>query len=108
MGKFVLDTEAAFIRMLANRDLREGKEGESHGGELSPPGQTTRVVSGYRARIRHARAERGRESIAMIWPKVDGSVTLTEAAELASELLARPARIRDIVTNGWLEFVADE
>jgi hypothetical protein len=106
MGKLVLDTEAAFIRMLANRLLRFTREAEARGERYNPVGGPTPVMSGYRARLRHEPAAVGHQTVCEVWPKQDGTLVITEAAELASELLATPAKLRGEPTD-HLQFVTD-
>lgn len=118
MGKFVTDVEAAFIRMQANRVLRLSQKALAEGEVFHDLSQPTPVMSGYRAKIVHTPSPEGAAPSVHIWakpgmlppPGMDtqpASVVLTEAAELASELLAHPAKLWT-QQGDHLEYVSDE
>ncbi len=106
MGKFVQDTEAAYVRMLSNRVERLRAQAEARGEKFHETRGLTALASGYSVRMRKDLTKTGMFPVVEVWPKADGTLVITEAAELASELLAHTSKLQGEVL-GHLEFVPD-
>lgn len=102
MGRLVKDVEAAFIRMHANRVRTHTQAAASRGEEYHDVSSPTEVVSGYRVKLRHE----GASAVVEVSPKPRQKLVISDALELASEVLAHPAKLAHQYKSR-LEFVPD-